>query len=206
MELAHAQHGKLAWARLFAPAIRLARQGFAISPRMHEMLGDGSGPCKLVRLGPFPILRDRTGGRSRSGPVVTNAELAQLLENVAARGPEHFYNGPPAQALVRTVTTAARNPSAMTAGDLTSYDAKRPQGRCAACIEGHRICGMGPPSSGATTVFAILKQLERFDLAGDGAEGPGSLALVRPIDADSPTPIAMPMSQTPITCGCRSTA
>jgi gamma-glutamyltranspeptidase/glutathione hydrolase len=58
----------------------------------------------------------------------------------------------------------------MQVGDLAAYYAKE---RPAVCgdYRGYRICGMGPPSSGATTVYAILKQLERFDL---GALGPNS--------------------------------
>src|SRR5690606_14873059 len=46
--------------------------------------------------------------------------------------------------------------------------------RAAVCgdYRGYRICGMGPPSSGATTVFAILKQLERFDLGTLGPQSP----------------------------------
>ena len=55
----------------------------------------------------------------------------------------------------------------MTAGDLAAYDAKERPPVCGN-YRGYRICGMGPPSSGATTVFAILKQLERFDLAALG--------------------------------------
>ena len=43
---------------------------------------------------------------------------------------------------------------------------------------GHRICGMGPPSSGATTVFAILKQLERFDLTALGPDSPAAWHLI----------------------------
>jgi gamma-glutamyltranspeptidase/glutathione hydrolase len=58
----------------------------------------------------------------------------------------------------------------MSGGDLATYNAKQ---RAPVCgwYRRHKICGMGPPSSGATTVFAILKQLERFDLA---RLGPGS--------------------------------
>jgi gamma-glutamyltranspeptidase/glutathione hydrolase len=65
----------------------------------------------------------------------------------------------------------------MTVGDLASYDAKE---RAALCgnYRGYRICGMGPPSSGGITVFAILKQLERFDLAALGPDNPAAWHLI----------------------------
>jgi gamma-glutamyltranspeptidase/glutathione hydrolase len=172
LALAHERHGKLRWAQLFQPAIRLARDGFAISPRMREMLTSGAALA-----GSTPWARAQFFGADGQpkpvGTVVRNPDLAQLLQNVAARGPDYFYVGPPARNLVRTVTTAARNPSAMTTGDLASYEAKR-RGAVCGVYRGHRICGMGPPSSGGTTVFAILKQLERFDLAAMGPRDPAA--------------------------------
>jgi gamma-glutamyltranspeptidase/glutathione hydrolase len=106
-----------------------------------------------------------------------NPELALLLERVAARGPDYFYVGPAAEALVRTVRGAPRNPSAMVAGDLAAYEAKERPPVCAP-YRGYRICGMGPPSSGATTVYATLKQIERFDLRGLGKDNPVAWHLI----------------------------
>jgi gamma-glutamyltranspeptidase/glutathione hydrolase len=54
---------------------------------------------------------------------------------------------------------------------LAAYQAKAAPELCGA-YRGYRICGMGPPSSGATTVYAILKQLERFDLGALGKDSP----------------------------------
>lgn len=166
IEQAHADHGRLPWAQLFAPAIRLARDGFAITPRMHDMLASPNVPARLTAWGRSQFYQ-ADGTPKPVGTVLRNPQLAALLEQVAARGPDSFYVGPAAEALVRTVRNAGRNPSQMTLGDLAAYKAEE---RPAVCGEyrGHRICGMGPPSSGATTVFAILKQLERFDLARMG--------------------------------------
>ena len=169
-ELAHRRHGRVAWAKLFGPAIRLARQGFTISPRMHEMLASGDDLAALSPWGRAQFFGP-DGKPKPVGTLVRNPELARLLESVASRGAKHFYNGAPAQNLVRTVATAPRNPSAMTLADMAAYEAKE---RPVVCGEyrRHRICGMGPPSSGATTVFAILKQLERFDLSAMGPNSP----------------------------------
>ncbi len=174
--LAHRQHGRLPWARLFDPAIQLARDGFAVTQRMSGMI---EGRTEAARLSPFGATQffGPDGAAKPVGTIVRNPDLAQLLTNVATRGPDWFYTGPPAQKLVRTVTTASKNPSSMTMGDLATYDAKQREVPCGT-YRGYRICGMGPPSSGATTVFAILKQLERFDLAALGAESPQAWHLI----------------------------
>ena len=176
MALAHREHGKLPWARLFAPAIRLARDGFAITPRLARALarGDDEGSSVAALTAEGRALYFGADGRPLPvGTIVRNSALAAFLEQVAARGPDSFYVGPNAQAIVATVNGSVRNPSRMSVGDVASYDAKEREPVCGE-YRRHRICGMGPPSSGATTVFAILKQLERFDLAGLGPQSPTS--------------------------------
>jgi gamma-glutamyltranspeptidase/glutathione hydrolase len=108
---------------------------------------------------------------------VRNPELAAFLEQLATRGPEHFYTGGGARALVDTVRHAPRNPSTMTTDDLATYRAQQREAVCGT-YRGYRICGMGPPSSGETTVFAILKQLERFDLRALGRDNPAAWHLI----------------------------
>lgn len=168
LELVHERHGKLPRAALFAPAIRLAREGFAITPRMRRAFETSRETGALSASG-RALFYEANGEPKPVGTIVRNPELAAFLETLATRGPDAFYTGPAAAALVRTVRSAPRNPSIMTEADLATYDAKE---RPAACgtYRGWRICGMGPPSSGATTVFAILKQLERFDLKAMGPD------------------------------------
>jgi gamma-glutamyltranspeptidase / glutathione hydrolase len=176
IELAHARHGRLAWARLFAPAIRLARDGFAITPRLYRMLAQPNSLAGLSAWGRGRFY-EANGQPRPVGTVIRNPELAAFLERLAARGPEHFYTGAAAAELVRTVRTSERNPSPMAAADLATYQA---HARAPVCgrYRGYRICGMGPPSSGATTVFAILKQLERFDLRALGPDNPVAWHLI----------------------------
>src|SRR3990170_2066620 len=170
MALAHAAHGKLAWARLFDPAIRLARDGFAITPRLHRTLGTYRKRGALSAEG-RALLYDRAGLPKPVGTIVRNPALARFLEGLAARGPDSFYVGPNAQAIAAAVVGSLQNPAPMTAGDLAAYDAK-PRPPLCTTYRAHRICGMGPPSSGATTVIAIVKQLERFDMARLGQDSP----------------------------------
>ncbi len=176
MARAHRDHGRLPWARLFGPAIRLARHGFAITPRFHRMLGRSKETGALSAQG-RAMFYGPDGNPLPAGTMVRNPALAAFLEQLAARGPDSFYVGPNAQAIVATVNAAPRNPSQMRVGDLAAYDAKERPAVCGT-YRGNRICGMGPPSSGATTVFAILKQLERFDLASLGPQSPTSWHLI----------------------------
>jgi gamma-glutamyltranspeptidase/glutathione hydrolase len=176
MAAAHRDQGRLRWAELFGPAIRLARDGFAITPRLRRALERSRDTGALSPAG--RTLFYAPGGEPLpDGTVVRNPALAAFLEQLAARGPEAFYVGPNAQAIVASVNNSPRNPSRMTPGDLASYDAK-PRPPVCGQYRAYRICGMGPPSSGGTTVFAILKQLERFDLARLGPNSPTSWHLL----------------------------
>jgi gamma-glutamyltranspeptidase/glutathione hydrolase len=169
LALAHREHGKLPWAKLFEPAIRLARDGFRITPRFHNALNSSkdtgalSASARAMFYGP-------DGNALPAGTLVKNLAFATFLEKLASLGPDSFYVGPNAQAIVTAVNSAQHNPSKMTLGDVSTYDPKPRQPICGS-YRGYRICGMGPSSSGGITVFAALKQLERFDL---GALGPNS--------------------------------
>ena len=166
MALAHAKSGKLAWGRLFGPAIRLARDGFEVTPRLNNSLARFSGHVDPAYRAQF---FGADGKPLPAGTRVRNPEQAALLERIAAQGPDSFYVGPQAAKLVATVNGAARNPSKMTPGDLAAYDAKARPVLCGH-YRGYKICSMGPPSSGGITVLLILAQLERFDMAGLGKD------------------------------------
>jgi gamma-glutamyltranspeptidase/glutathione hydrolase len=175
--LAHGKHGKLPWAKLFVPSIRLARDGYRLTERGQEAVAQWRP--EALRLTPWAraTYLDAAGAPKPVGTTIRNPELAGLLEQVARRGPDWFYTGPIADRIVRAVNGATRNPAPMARGDLATYDAKERAVQCGA-YRGHRICGMGPPSSGATTVFAILKQLERFDLGALGPDSPEAWHLI----------------------------
>lgn len=173
---AHKANGKLPWARLFAPAIRLAGKGFAISPRFSAMLKDSAKTGAFTPAGKALFYQD-TGEPKPAGARVVNADLAATLRAIAAQGPKAFYEGANRRNLVAAVTTAARNPSPMTEGDVGAYVAKDREPVCGNYRQ-YRICGMGPPSSGATTVFATLKQLERFGLTALGKDSPVAWHLI----------------------------
>ncbi|MCC2978155.1 gamma-glutamyltransferase [Sphingomonas sp. PL-96] len=166
--MAHDRGGKLPWAKLFEPAIRLARDGFRITQRLNTGINNFGS-----HIAPWAAAHYRgpDGKALPVGTLLKNPEQAALFERLARLGPDSFYVGPNAQKLVTTVNTAARNPSKMTLGDLASYDAKERAPVCGS-YRAYRICGMGPPSSGGVAVLIILKQLERFDMARLGKDSP----------------------------------
>jgi gamma-glutamyltranspeptidase/glutathione hydrolase len=174
MALAHRKWGKLAWPRMFEPAIRLAENGFPVSKPMAGAIG---------MLAPvwsdFPATRSLyapDGKAVTEGTPLRNPALAALLRKLAADGADAFYAGDNARALVEAVRTP-NAPGDMTSGDVAGYRAK-PRAPVCSTYRVWRICGMGPPSSGATTVLGILGMLERFDLKALGPDNPQSWHLI----------------------------
>ena len=171
-EEAHRRHGKLEWARLFEPAIALARDGFTITERFHEYLGAARDRAAFDAEGQA-LFYDEAGEPLAVGTLVRNPALAETLAQIARAGPDTFYLGDNAAALAVRVASETPHPAGMTTEDVAAYRAKDRPPVCAA-YRSYRICGMGPPSSGATTVLAILKQLEGFDLSALGPHSPTS--------------------------------
>jgi gamma-glutamyltranspeptidase/glutathione hydrolase len=167
LELAHRTHGRLPWARLFEPAVRLAQQGFPMSRRLNLLLLHERylGEDKAAR-----ALYYADGRPKPIGTVVVNAAYAATLAQIAARGADAFYNGPIAADIVRAVRGHAR-PGDLTEADLARYEAKERDPVCNA-YRGRRVCGMGPPSSGGVTLLEMLGLLERsaFGRAAPGSE------------------------------------
>lgn len=175
MKKAHRRWGKLPWAELFTPAIRLARDGFAVSPPLAKALASAA-----PLWADFPQARAIywiDGRPAAEGETIRNPALAAFLETLARSGPDAFYQGDNAAAISAAVASTPHNPTRLTPADLAAYRAKD---RPAVCghYRAYKVCGMGPPSSGATTVLQILGMLERFDMKALGANNPESWHLI----------------------------
>ena len=166
----HDRHGKLPWKQLFGPAIRLARDGFAITARLHDSLDRNRTTGALTAEG-RALYYQPDGTPLPVGAVVRNPALAAFLERLANEGPDAFYTGENAEAIAHAVAHAPRNPAPMAVTDLAGYRAKWRPPVCTP-YRRYRVCGMGPPSSGATTVQGTLGLLERFDLSALGPNSP----------------------------------
>jgi gamma-glutamyltranspeptidase / glutathione hydrolase len=171
--LASKKWGKLPWKALFQPAIRLAEGGYQVTRPLAESTARVSPLWKN-----FPATAAQYGATGLTqGATVKNPALGKLLRTLAKDGADAFYSGGNAKALLAAVTTSKLSPSEMTAADLTAYQAKERPPVCGE-YRGYRICGMGPPSSGATTVLQILGMLERFDLKALGKDSPVAWHLI----------------------------
>ncbi len=161
LALAHRKHGRLPWAQLFEPAIRLAEQGFPVSQRLHDMLGSEKNLGRFEPARSYFYAAD--GSAKPVGERLSNPALATTLRAIAERGPDAFYSGGIAEDVVAAVTHAPVSPGDISLQDLASYQAKERPPVCGQ-YRRYRICGMGPPSSGGSTVLAILGMLQGFDL------------------------------------------
>ncbi|OZI77786.1 gamma-glutamyltransferase [Bordetella genomosp. 12] len=164
LALAHADQGRLPWAELFAPAIALAEEGFAVSPRLHTLIQET--PQLAAQPAAAAYFLDGQGRPWPVGHVLRNPEFARLLRRVAAEGPDAFYTGEVARDIVAAVRTHAQ-PGDLSEADLAGYQALRREPVCGR-YRGYRLCGPPPPSSGPLAVLQILGQLEPYRL--DGAQ------------------------------------
>jgi len=175
LKAAHERWGQAAWPGLFEDAIRLAEDGFPVSPRLASLV---SGDAE--RLARFPATRDYflPGGAPLAvGDRLRNPAYAETLRALAEHGPRAFYTGEIAADIVATVQGAPGNPGVLSETDLAIYRVKE---RPALCVpyRGYEVCGMGPPSSGASTVGQILGLLSPFDLAALGPDEPEAWRLI----------------------------
>jgi gamma-glutamyltranspeptidase / glutathione hydrolase len=175
MATAHKKWGKLKWAQLFTPAIRLAEEGYVISPRLAATLAQMKS--RWTGFDATQALYWKDGQPKRAGERMKNPALASVLRAIAADGPKAFYAGDNAEAIQTATTGAARNPATVSLDDLARYRAVERPAVCAT-YRVYKICGMGPPSSGAVSVLQILGMLERFDLKALGKDNPKSWHLI----------------------------
>lgn len=161
-EMAHREHGKLPWPRLFKPAIDLAEKGFVVSKRLNSMIAGAPRLATYAETRDFFL--DDTGQPVASGKTLKNPKLAQTFRRIAAAGADAFYKGALADEIAAVVQGAEGNPGGLTAADLAAYKAKR---REPVCMPYRKwlVCGMPPPSSGGITTLQILGILQNFDMA-----------------------------------------
>ncbi len=179
LAMAHRDHGRLPWNRLFEPAIAYAENGFAVSPRLNKMIS------RAKDMKNFPAARayfyTAAGDPLAVGHLLRNPGFAVTLRRIAREGAAAFYGGEIAADIAEAVQNAVRNPAEMTVADIVNYRAKKRVPVCAA-YRTYRLCGMPPPTSGGLTTLQILGLLENFDMAG---LPPGSLNTIHLISEAS---------------------
>lgn len=163
LELAHKEHGKLAWRELFEPAIATARDGFAMPPRLATWLR------RIPGLSEDPGIRalyfNADGSPRKQGDRIANPGLAETMGLIAEQGAGVFYRGAMAAEMVERVRGHVR-PGTLSLADLAGY---RPIRREALCgpYRIWMVCGMPPPSSGGIATLQVLTLLEPFEIWRD---------------------------------------
>ncbi|RQO63682.1 gamma-glutamyltransferase [Paucibacter sp. KBW04] len=163
LEQAHARFGKLPWARLFEPAIRLSEQGYALSARSVGLLKQDKFLIKDPQAAGY--FYDAQGQLWPAGHVLRNPALAAVLRQVAQGGADAFLKGPIARDIVRRVREYPANPGRLSEADLAAYTPKFRQALCTDWRASWRVCGFPPPSSGHLTLMQILGMLPEQNAA-----------------------------------------
>ena len=152
LDMAHHDHGKLAWADLLKPARNLAEDGFIVSPRLAGMIRmerapQSSAPDAVAYFSKPDGTRYAAGDRRR------NPAYARTLERIARFGASGLLTGPVAADIVRRVSEGPR-PSTMTLADLAAY---RPRSGPALCepYRVYMVCTPQAPSGGPGLLMAL---------------------------------------------------
>jgi len=160
MVYAEKTYGKLTLAQVMAPAIKLARDGYALA---WEDARDMKNDHDLSRFPESRRIFQRDGNYYQQGDVLRQPELARTLERIAAN-PDDFYHGAMAQELAAFMQKGG---GLITADDLAHYEVKERE-PVRGTYRGYEIISAPPPSSGGTALIEILNILEAYDLAKAG--------------------------------------
>lgn len=179
--LAHRQFGKLPWAELFAPAIRVAREGWPVRPHVAGVFATNEAPYKrLPYIDKLRLTPDGTklylrpdGTTKKLGDIIHNPDLADTLATLARDGAEAFYTG---EVAARIVADQQAHGGLLSAADLAGF-APRVNSPIAITYRGRKVA-VPPPPAGGITVAQILRILERFDLASLGHNSPEYIRVV----------------------------
>lgn len=168
LKMAHEDHGRLPWARLFEPALRLADQGFVVSPRMARLVAAAGERGRLrADFSARAYFFDREGRPLQAGTLLRNPQYAATLRAIAEQGPRAMTEGPIAEGIVEAARRQPRGGS-LTLADLQAAQPRRFEPVCGP-YRVYRVCSTAPPASGAT-VLQILGIYERTRPHPQGAQ------------------------------------
>lgn len=170
--LAVEQYGRLPLAEVVAPAVRLARQGFRVSPYLRRCIEQVEDQLARFRDSAKVFLPG--GAPPEVGSRIARPEYADTLEAVGRHGPGFLYGGPLGQAIADYM---AAHGGLITTDDIEAYRAiEREPVR--GTYRGLEIVGPPPPSSGPTHAIEILNFLEGFDVRSLGYGTPDGVHLL----------------------------
>ena len=161
LHMAHGDYGKMAWGSQLDGSIKLAEDGFTVSPRMANLVD---------RLAQYILRNDPNsdayffpGGEAlKEGDLRDNPEYAETLRSIA-KNPRALLEGEIAKDIIAKIQTEPK-PGTLTLDDMAAYQPKKSEALCSPYRD-HVICGPQPPASGGVAVQSMLGMLENFDMA-----------------------------------------
>jgi len=160
-------------ARLLAPGIKAAEEGFAVD---ESLVGAIRGAANDLRRfeGSRAVFFRADGDPLKKGDRLVQRDLANTYRNIAQHGTDWFYRGPIARIVGDWM---AANGGILTAEDFAAYEAKLREPLMTSYRD-YQIIGFPPPSSGGVHVAQILNILEQFDLRSRATPDPATAAHV----------------------------
>ena len=163
LDTALTQFGGLPRAKVMAPAIRLARDGFVLTRGDADIMARFAGVIRRDPVASRVFLRP-DGTPFEAGDRLRQPDLAATLSAIAASGPDAFYKGPIAAAVARD------SGGVLTEADFAGYSVTVSEPlRCT--YRGFSVMSAPPPSSGGPALCQILGVVEGYDLRGFGFHG-----------------------------------
>lgn len=169
LELALSKYGSMKLKDVIAPAIRLAEQGFTVTPYLAALL-----QAESEHLGKWPSSRAiffKDGRPLQAGEKLVQKDLAHSLRLIATQGSKAFYEGEIAKKIVAEVQ---QHQGFISASDLKNYKAIERQ-PVKGNYRGYEVVSMPPPSSGGVHIIQMLNMLEHFPLRQQGANSAQTL-------------------------------
>ncbi len=172
LDMAHKEHGRLAWSGLFDYGIKLSTDGFQVPGRLGAAIASNANSLALDA-NAMATYFHADGSPRTTGETMTNLPYAKTLKTLATQGADALYTGEIAKAIIAKAAQpvgddAAKTPitpSLMTLSDLANYKAKKREAVCINYRGTYHVCTMSPPSSGGIAIAQSLGILSQFNLA-----------------------------------------
>jgi gamma-glutamyltranspeptidase len=161
LELAHARHGRLPWATVVEPAMKLAKYGVAVNANLAHEIHLMSASEHGSDFGLRSLLTKHNNWNSplKEGDILRNPKLGETLEAIMKVGSDAMYTGERAALLAKDIQDAG---GIITKEDIESFHATLRSPVVAHDIQGFSIVGVPPPSSGGAVIIGALRFLAGY--------------------------------------------
>jgi len=172
---AHKKYGRLPWAEVVRPAVKLAEEGFVVNAVLARGL-NAVLASPLTKNAEFRRVYGKNGGKDpwQAGDRLVNKDLGRTLRIIMEQGADGFYSGDLADKFDAEMTFGA---GLITKQDLAAYTAIERKAMTGT-YRGHEVIALPPPSAGGTTVIQMLNMLETFDIAKHSRHAPETVHLM----------------------------